>query len=91
MLAAYNKICERANDVCGKISGKLVLRNDLEGKANYLPRLSKMMIIYYEMMIIYYEVDLFQGETHYYGGSIVFTFKILQKIFRYLAATKRLV
>ena len=29
-------MCERANNVCGKISVKLVLQKDLEGKANYL-------------------------------------------------------
>ena len=32
-----NKICEHANDVCGKSKGNLILRKDLEGKANYLP------------------------------------------------------
>ena len=31
-LPVYNKMCERANDVCGKISGNLVLRKALEEK-----------------------------------------------------------
>jgi len=63
-------MCEHANNVCGKISGKLFLRKDLDGKANYLPCVYKYLKQNGDNLFLSYK-----------GGLMVFTFKILQKTF----------